>query len=409
MRAKFPEPSDFDLYVLPEKFRNVVRAYLKLMKSVYVLNDIDLSFNDLNELVSQLNRAADTQTNWINPALINCCTELISVYQVRLKSFPEEEQTSFEDSEVSDSPSSSLEKLAATINRSFKLSLNDKNLELHLLKRSDIYFFLGALIKIYFQLNKLELAKSVEKALKGTRFRLPAFGAPSTNKRHVATYLYFSALLSLDDADFSASEQKLSDALEVLSYYTEPKSIHSQTEKILLILLPLKLYNRRLLPTQVVWDQFPRLAMLYRDNLFEAVRAGNLSKFNFVLKKFQIIFLKRHLFLLVEKLKSLCYLKLFKKTALVLKEANPSSTSSHIVPLSALQVALEFSTFHRFDGKKFTFDVNLQEHTYAFSLDAVECLVANLIEKGSIKGYLSHANRCLVLSKANLFPPQVLQ
>lgn len=37
-------------------------------------------------------------------------------------------------------------------------------------------------------------------------------------------------------------------------------------------------------------------------------------------------------------------------------------------------------------------------------IEAVECLVANLIYRGYVKGYISHAKKVLVLSKAMPFP-----
>ena len=37
--------------------------------------------------------------------------------------------------------------------------------------------------------------------------------------------------------------------------------------------------------------------------------------------------------------------------------------------------------------------------------DEVECVLANLIFKGYIKGYLSHQHGKLVVSKGNPFPP----
>jgi hypothetical protein len=37
--------------------------------------------------------------------------------------------------------------------------------------------------------------------------------------------------------------------------------------------------------------------------------------------------------------------------------------------------------------------------------DEVECVLANLIYKGYIKGYLSHQHSKLVVSKTNSFPP----
>ena len=37
-------------------------------------------------------------------------------------------------------------------------------------------------------------------------------------------------------------------------------------------------------------------------------------------------------------------------------------------------------------------------------MNEVECLVANLIYRGYVKGYISHSRRILVLSKATAFP-----
>jgi hypothetical protein len=37
-------------------------------------------------------------------------------------------------------------------------------------------------------------------------------------------------------------------------------------------------------------------------------------------------------------------------------------------------------------------------------LDEVECIISNLIYRGYVRGYLSHAKRILVLSKRDPFP-----
>lgn len=395
-RANLNEPNDFDLYQIPDKFQGVIKIYLKLMKSVYILNDIDVSFFDLNDLVNQLNRAAESQTNWINLALINSCCELISVYKVRQKNFPDDQQlyaasvNNDEFSSNSTNSTNSLELLASTINKSFKLCLNDKNLDLSQSKRTDIFFFLGSLIKIYFKLNNLQLAKSVEKAIVGTRFSLPdiknAVHLSPTVKTSMVTYLYYSALLSLDDNNFAAAEEKLLNCINILSYSKKLTSIKPQLEKIFLILLPLRLYDKRQLPRQKIWSHFPRLNLIYNQNLFEAIKSGNLGNFNSCIQKYQFIFLTNYLYYLVENLKSLCYVQLIKKVSLAIDANNPDSKSNHIIPLSAIQLAFESSA------------------SDTFTLDAIECILANLITKGNIKGYISHANRCIVLSKVNAFP-----
>jgi hypothetical protein len=38
-------------------------------------------------------------------------------------------------------------------------------------------------------------------------------------------------------------------------------------------------------------------------------------------------------------------------------------------------------------------------------MDEIECIVANLIFKGYMKGYMSHQKKILVVSKAQPFPP----
>lgn len=38
-------------------------------------------------------------------------------------------------------------------------------------------------------------------------------------------------------------------------------------------------------------------------------------------------------------------------------------------------------------------------------LNDVECAIANLIYSGLVKGYVSHAHKCLVLSRSSPFPP----
>ena len=37
-------------------------------------------------------------------------------------------------------------------------------------------------------------------------------------------------------------------------------------------------------------------------------------------------------------------------------------------------------------------------------LDEIECIIANLVFRGYIRGYISHTRRVLVLSKSNPFP-----
>lgn len=415
--ANFENPSDIDLYALPEKFHAVVRAYLKVMRSIYIASDLKSSFVDLNELLVCLNRAAETQSNWICPALINCSEELISVYQVRMKQFPSEDGSVIEPNEFSieihrDSP---LEVVANTINKSFKICLTDKTLELSLSKKKSIHFFLAALMKIYFKLDKLELAKSVEKALAATGYPFPTIKkTPIHYRKYVVSYLYFSALLSLNDSDFVSAEKKLCTAMEFLSHYKNPVAVCKQTEMMLMLLVPLKMNNSRTTLKAKKWNKYPSLKFVFKDRLFPALKSGNLRLFDHWTRVFQKIFLKRYLYILILHLRNLCILRLFQRTHKLYSEI--ISTTPHIVPFSAFQLALLFSRSYDPRPQKDSKLVHLGAAGSALSSDLdtvqlphvdygeIECLLANFILKRLIKGYLSHSNKCIVLSKTEPFP-----
>ena len=61
-------------------------------------------------------------------------------------------------------------------------------------------------------------------------------------------------------------------------------------------------------------------------------------------------------------------------------------TKRHQIPLQTLLVSLQFLEVTDID------------------LDEVECIVANLIFEGKIKGYIAHQHKKLVVSKQNAFP-----
>jgi nuclear mRNA export protein PCID2/THP1 len=82
-------------------------------------------------------------------------------------------------------------------------------------------------------------------------------------------------------------------------------------------------------------------------------------------------------YLLLEKCKTVCYRNLFKRIFLILDK--------HQLSLNYIAKSLKWLGM-------------------PIDLDEVECILANLIYRGYIRGYLSHAKRVLVLSKREPFP-----
>lgn len=396
IQAKFPDPNEFDLYQLNEKYHLVLKSHLKMMRAIYISKQIKLTFDELNDMTNHLIRAAEFETNWINVVLINCLTELLAVYRVRQQSY-REELVEYEEDNHQDLGKtknlSSIEKLANTLNKAFKISLNDKSMELNMSKRADIYYFLSQLIKIYYMMNKLDLAKSIEKAIKGTKFKLPNINKSITNRKFGIVYLYYSAILALDDGDFKQAESKLDQSLLLISHLKNYQN-SIQYEKILLILLPIRLYFGKK-PKNTIW-KYKSINIIYHD-LTTAILTGNIKKYDEILIKYQIIFLKNHLYLLLEHLKQTVYTNLIKKITKIVQ--SQLKDSNHIIPLSSYQIGFEISKFQNFDQ-----NFDWTTHDPYYTQEEIECIIANLINNGKVKGYLSHGNRCLVLSKQNPFP-----
>jgi len=80
---------------------------------------------------------------------------------------------------------------------------------------------------------------------------------------------------------------------------------------------------------------------------------------------------------LLEKCKAVCYRNLFKRVQKVVERHQ----------LSLVEIAKAFKWLGM-----------------PMDLDELECILANLIFRGYVRGYISHTKRILVLSKANPFP-----
>lgn len=111
--------------------------------------------------------------------------------------------------------------------------------------------------------------------------------------------------------------------------------------------------------------------------IVDGIRKGDLRKFNDALLEFQHRFITQGTYLLLEKCKTVCYRNLFKRIHVVLEK--------HQIPLN--HVARVFKWLGM-----------------PIDLDEVECILANLIYRGYVRGYLSHTKRVLVLSKRDPFP-----
>jgi nuclear mRNA export protein PCID2/THP1 len=112
-------------------------------------------------------------------------------------------------------------------------------------------------------------------------------------------------------------------------------------------------------------------------SLIEGIQKGDLRTFQNGLIKYQDGFIRQGTYLMLEKCKTVCYRNLFKRVYKILDK--------HQISLNHVA-----STF-KWLGMP-------------MDLDEIECIMANLIFRGYVRGYLSHQKRILVLSKRDPFP-----
>lgn len=111
--------------------------------------------------------------------------------------------------------------------------------------------------------------------------------------------------------------------------------------------------------------------------LVEGIVKGDLRTFQDGLVQYQDRFIRQGTYLLLEKCKTVVYRNLFKRVWKIMDK--------HQIRLDQLSKAFKWLGM-------------------PIDLDEIECILSNLIFKGYIRGYLSHAKRTLVLSKRDPFP-----
>lgn len=225
--------------------------------------------------------------------------------------------------------------------------------------------------KVFFRLNTVRLCASLERAVASKGF-LPLDHFPPA---HQVTYGYYVGRLAIFDEDYSKAQERLTAALRQCH-----RSAAGNRSKLL----------KYLVPVQMLLGRLPRPGVLEQHGLrqyqpiAEALRSGGIGTLNRALAANQRRFIMEGIYLLLERLKFPVYRRLFKRVQLLHAEENPAKAAQ--LPLGLFQKAL------RWQGLD-------------LDMDEVECVTANLIYKKYVKGYISHKNQVVVLSKLAPYPP----
>ncbi|KAI9275315.1 hypothetical protein BY458DRAFT_507083 [Sporodiniella umbellata] len=328
------------------------------IKTALHLNEgeFEEAFLSQKELVLSLQRFMPNATRWILPVLYLVNNDL-RLFATRVD----------QDKEAEEGQRKKLEEAANVISKSFTYCITDRG-PMVTSKKYGTYRMIGMLFRIYFKLKQQNLCKNVLRAIK-------AADMPSINyfpKADRVTYKYYLGRLFFLEEDYVKAESELDSAFRECT-----RDSVKNKELILQTLLPIKLM-RGLLPTRVLFTGFPGARKVY-SGLANAVKKGDVKSFNVALSSSESTLIKQRTYFAVEKSESIAVRQLFRKVFLVLGQNTR-------LPIVKFQQALVFEGM-------------------AVDIEEAEWMLANMIYKGYMKGYLSHEKMYLVLSKGNPFPP----
>lgn len=365
-------------------------------------------FEEIDRALKILNRIAERENSWIVYPLFILASELVKItlWLARLLESKGGNTTSEDAKEF-------IEKCGRGIHRSFSLCLNDRNPDFDN-RQTGVYMFANLEFKIYHRLRNLDMIKNLVKVLKSRQDRnLSTASLPkledSLCREHRAEMVrhnyYMGRYYGCQENDFGTAFNYLCSALMEcdLKYRT-------QLRKILVLLIPFGILSRKVYPNyssllRLCFDDsnddnnnnnekngndgngdspkhtedIPQADVyLIRDVLEDVVKSlrnGDLSLYDKILQNEvnEILFLQRGIYVAMQLIRELVLLKLVKNCYKMLG-------GKTIIPFDALLL-------------KFNDDST-----------ELECQLANLISKRYIRGYLSHSNRCLVVSKTESFP-----
>ncbi|KAK4194637.1 putative COP9 signalosome complex subunit 12 [Triangularia verruculosa] len=275
-----------------------------------------------------------------------------------------------------------LEDCARVLNRVFSLCLSDRA-PLEESRKWGLYYIINLLFKTYFKLNATGLSKNVLRILTAGRGDMPDFH--TFPKSQQVTFKYHEGVLCFLEENYAEAEKHLTEA-----WNTCHKDAMRNKELILTYLIPCHLITTHTLPTEKLLEPYPRLQKLFLP-LCQCIKKGELHKFDLALQEAEDEFVKRRIYLTLERGRDIALRNLLRKVFIaggfepVAKEGDKPVRRTR-VPVAEFAAAISLGSEEKVDN------------------DEVECLLANMIYKGLVKGYISRERSIVVLSKSGAFP-----
>ncbi|KAJ3736189.1 hypothetical protein DFJ43DRAFT_707720 [Lentinula guzmanii] len=261
-----------------------------------------------------------------------------------------------------------MEDAARKIASAFGNCITDRQSPPEQSRKWGVYYVVGLVLKCYSRLKRIALSKNILRALEANR-DIPALS--EYPRSHQVTFRYYLGMIHFLNEEHTKAEQELT-----LAFYHCHVGAQANQERILAYLLPLRLLRGHL-PSDELMKRFPVLSEMFTP-FVNAIRLGDIAAFDRALERWESKLVDLNLMLTVEKARELCLRGLFRRVWV-------ASDKSSRIPISMFHCSLRISGM----------DVDQEE---------AECLVANMIYKGFMRGYISHEKHMVVLAMTNAFP-----
>ncbi|KAK9763892.1 COP9 signalosome (CSN) subunit [Basidiobolus ranarum] len=340
---------------VPPAWEGVVTNHLQAARFLQEKNYTDAYASQLACCQAFL-RIFTTQTNWCLPVLYVVNKNLRDVAIMADKQLLLRHQKA-----------GKLEDAARLINKSFTACITDRNSGIQSSRKWGTYRIINLLFSTYFNLKSHGLCENILRAVKASD--LPSL--ERYPKSHQVGYRYYLGRLAFMKEDYKKAEEEFMFAFKRCPRYSR------KNKGIILTYLVPSLLARGVLPAPKLFLMFSNIKSLY-EPFVRAIKVGNLKHFDEALSRLEKPLVQKGVYSTIERTRGIVIRTLFKKVYLL---TNRNSR----LPFNVLQTALVF--------------VGIE-----LELAEVECLLANMIFKGYIKGYMSHDKGFLVLSKDDAFP-----
>ncbi|KAJ6532270.1 hypothetical protein DFH09DRAFT_1044228 [Mycena vulgaris] len=315
------------------------------------------AFKEQSQLVSLFFRFFNENRGWTLPALFSILRDLRDLAH-----------DADWHAKVHSEQSECMVEAARIVAKAFSNCMTDRNSPVDESRKWGVYYVVGLAMKSYFKVKRISLTRNIIKVLENNA-DIPALELYP--RSHQVTYRYYLGMLSFLNEEYVKAEQELT-----LAFYHCHVDAHDNQARILAYLIPLRILRGHL-PSDELMYRFPILADIFAP-FTAAIRTGDIAAFDSALERREARLIELNLLLTVEKARELCLRGLFRRVWV-------ASAKGTRIPLSMFHCALLIS------GIK----VEIEE---------AECLVANLVYKGFMRGYISHEKQMVVLASTNAFP-----